>query len=233
MGSCGDGHGRGLPRRGTAPNAPGFNESLHRWSSGATNRREHWSPCCSPSFTPVAPAPIPEARSRGGLLLADRGRRDRGGGMVLSVASVICPPCGGSGSRSASSRSILVLFLLLLVLGRFRDGALLQPIVIRLARIGFMQRFFRASRPRDGALEPGARERDEEAQHGRVEPEPAGRAEGDEPADAGRAPRLHRGGPGAGRVPDSANRQMRRQAERMQQQARGGRPRRTRKRKRR
>ena len=37
---------------------------------------------------------------------------------------------------------VLVLFLLLLVLGRFRNGALLRPVVLRLARIGFMQRFF-------------------------------------------------------------------------------------------
>ena len=38
--------------------------------------------------------------------------------------------------------TILVLFLLLLVLGRIRNGALLKPVVFRLARIGFMQRFF-------------------------------------------------------------------------------------------
>ena len=37
---------------------------------------------------------------------------------------------------------VLVFFLLLLVLGRVRNGALLRPMVVRLARIGFMQRFF-------------------------------------------------------------------------------------------
>ena len=38
--------------------------------------------------------------------------------------------------------TIVVLFLLVLVLGRIRNGALLKPVILRLARIGFMQRFF-------------------------------------------------------------------------------------------
>ncbi len=37
---------------------------------------------------------------------------------------------------------VLVLFLLLLLLGRFRNGALLRPVIARLSRIGFMRRFF-------------------------------------------------------------------------------------------
>ncbi len=76
----------------------------------------------------------------------------------------------------------------------------------------------------DRAPESGARERAEEDQPRRCEPEPAGRPEGDEPPHARGAPRLHGGGTGAGRRSRTrANRQMRRQAERMQQQARGGR----------
>ena len=37
---------------------------------------------------------------------------------------------------------VLVAFGLLVFLGRFRNGALLRPIVERLSRIGFMRRFF-------------------------------------------------------------------------------------------
>ena len=37
---------------------------------------------------------------------------------------------------------VLVLFLLLIVLGRFRNGALLKPLIRSLSRIGFMRRFF-------------------------------------------------------------------------------------------
>ena len=38
--------------------------------------------------------------------------------------------------------ALLVLFGVLVFLGRFRNGALLRPLVARLARIGFMRRFF-------------------------------------------------------------------------------------------
>ncbi len=37
---------------------------------------------------------------------------------------------------------VLVLFALLVFLGRFRNGALLRPLIARLSRIGFMRRFF-------------------------------------------------------------------------------------------
>jgi len=37
---------------------------------------------------------------------------------------------------------ILLLFLLLVLLGRYKNGALLRPVIGRLARIGFMRRFF-------------------------------------------------------------------------------------------
>jgi hypothetical protein len=36
----------------------------------------------------------------------------------------------------------LLLFGLLIFLGRFRNGALLRPVIARLSRIGFMRRFF-------------------------------------------------------------------------------------------
>ena len=127
--------------------------------------------------------------------------------------------------------TILVLFLLILVLGRFRKGALLRPVVLRLARIGFMQRFF---------------QRVTTAQMERSNPELASAvrklntvASNPNPQAVQKAmsrltPAERRAYMEAaqeqGAIPDSANRQMRRQAERMQQQARGG-P--TRKRKRR
>jgi hypothetical protein len=37
---------------------------------------------------------------------------------------------------------VLVLFGLLVFLGRFRNGALLRPVIAQLSRIGFMRRFF-------------------------------------------------------------------------------------------
>ena len=37
---------------------------------------------------------------------------------------------------------VLLLFLLLVLLGRYKNGALLRPVIGRLARIGFMRRFF-------------------------------------------------------------------------------------------
>jgi hypothetical protein len=120
---------------------------------------------------------------------------------------------------------VLVFFLLLLILGRIRNGALLRPIVLRLARIGFMQRFF---------------QRISTAQMERTNPELAGAirklntvASNPNPQAVQKAmsrltPAERRAYMEAaqeqGAIPDSANRQMRRQAERMQQQARGGRP---------
>lgn len=37
---------------------------------------------------------------------------------------------------------VLLLFLLLVLLGRYRNGALLRPVIARLSRIGFMRKFF-------------------------------------------------------------------------------------------
>ena len=38
--------------------------------------------------------------------------------------------------------AVLVVFLLVLLLGRYKNGALLRPIIAWLSRIGFMRRFF-------------------------------------------------------------------------------------------
>ena len=127
--------------------------------------------------------------------------------------------------------SILFLLLLLGLLGRYKNGALLRPLIARLSRIGFMRRLFQ--RISTAAIE-------------RQNPELASAMKKLNPVASNPNPQavqkaMSRLTPAErraymeaaqeqGGVPDSANRQMRRQAERMQQQARGG-P--TRKRKRR
>jgi hypothetical protein len=120
---------------------------------------------------------------------------------------------------------VLLLFLLLIALGRFRNGALLRPVIAKLSRIGFFRRFF--TRVSTAAIE-------------RQNPELAGALKKLETVSSNPNPQavqkaMSRLTPGErrayfeaageqGAMPDSANRQMRRQAERMQQQARGGRP---------
>jgi hypothetical protein len=121
--------------------------------------------------------------------------------------------------------TLLVLFLALLALGRFRNGALLRPVITRLARIPWFRKFF--TRVSTAAIE-------------RQNPELAGALKKLETVASNPNPQavqkaMSRLTPAErrayfeaageqGGVPDSANRQMRRQAERMQQQARGGRP---------
>ena len=120
---------------------------------------------------------------------------------------------------------VLVVFLLLVVLGRYKNGALLRPVIAKLSRIGFMRRFF--TRVSTAAIE-------------RQNPELASALKKINPVAANQNPQavqkaMSRLTPAErraymeaaqeqGAVPDSANRQMRRQAERMQQQTRGGRP---------
>ena len=120
---------------------------------------------------------------------------------------------------------VLVGFLLLVLLGRYKNGALLRPLIARLSRIGFMRRFF--TRVSTAAIE-------------RQNPELAGALKKLNTVAANPNPqavqkamsrltpaerRAYMEAAGEeGAIPDSANRQMRRQAERMQQQARGGRP---------
>ena len=121
--------------------------------------------------------------------------------------------------------SLLIVFGLLVFLGRFRNGALLRPIVTQLSKIGFIRRMFQ--RMSTAAIE-------------RQNPELASALKKINPVAANPNPQavqkaMSRLTPAErraymeaaqeqGAVPESANRQMRRQAERMQQQARGGRP---------
>ena len=119
----------------------------------------------------------------------------------------------------------LLLMAALALLSRYKNGALLRPIVAWLSKIGFMRRFF--TRVSTAAIE-------------RQNPELAGAlkklntvANNPNPQAVQKAmsrltPAERRAYFAAqeeqGGMPAEANRQMRRQAERMQQQARGGRP---------
>lgn len=118
---------------------------------------------------------------------------------------------------------LLVLFGLLVFLGRFRNGALLRPLVERLSRIGFMRRFFqklstaaieRQNPELASALKKintvAANPNPQAVQKAMSRLTPAERRAYLEAAQE------------QGAVPDSANRQMRRQAEKMQQQTRAG-----------
>jgi hypothetical protein len=120
---------------------------------------------------------------------------------------------------------ILLFFGLLVFLGRFRNGALLRPVIARLSRIGFMRRFFtsistkaieRQNPELAGALKKmntvSSNPNPQAMQKAMSRLTPAERRAYLEAAQE------------QGGVPDSANRQMRRQAERLQQQTRGGRP---------
>ena len=120
---------------------------------------------------------------------------------------------------------VLLLMLALLLLGRYKNGALLRPLITRLSRIGFMRRLF--TRVSTAAME-------------RQNPELAGalkkiNAVSSNPNPQAVQKAMSRLTPAERRaymeaageqeaIPESANRQMRRHVERMQQQARGGRP---------
>ena len=120
---------------------------------------------------------------------------------------------------------VLLLFLLLLVLGRFRNGALLRPLIAKLSQIGFMRRFF--TRVSTAAIE---RQNPELASAVRklntvaANPNPQAIQKAMSRLTPAERRAYLEAAQEQGAVPDSANRQMRRQAERMQQQTRGGRP---------
>ena len=118
---------------------------------------------------------------------------------------------------------VLVFFLLLLVLWRVRNGALLRPVVVRLARIGFMQRFFQristaAMERQNPELASAVRKLNTVASN----PNPQAVQKAMSRLTPAERRAYMEAAQEQGAIPDSANRQMRRQAERMQQQARGG-----------
>jgi uncharacterized membrane protein YgcG len=119
--------------------------------------------------------------------------------------------------------SVLGLLLIFVFLGRFRQGALLKPLIVRLSRIGFMNRMFtkastaaieRQNPELAGALKKlntvAANPNPQAVQKAMSRLTPAERRAYMEAAAE------------QGTSSESANRQMRRQAERMQQQGRTG-----------
>jgi hypothetical protein len=118
---------------------------------------------------------------------------------------------------------VLLLFGLLVFLGRFRGGALLRPLIERLSRIGFMRRFFQ--RMSTAAIE---RQNPELASALRkintvaANPNPQAVQKAMSRLTPAERRAYLEAAQEQGAVPDSANRQMRRQAERLQQQTRGG-----------
>jgi hypothetical protein len=118
-----------------------------------------------------------------------------------------------------------VLFLLLLLLGRFRNGALLRPVIAWLSKIGFMRRFFTrvstaAIERQNPELASALKKINTVAQN----PNPQAMQKAMSRLTPAERRAYFEAAEEQGAMPDSANRQMRRQAERMQQQARGGRP---------
>jgi hypothetical protein len=118
-----------------------------------------------------------------------------------------------------------VFFLLLVVLGRFRNGALLRPVIARLSQIGFMRRFFTristaAIERQNPELASALKKINTVAQN----PNPQAIQKAMSRLSPAERRAYLEAAQEQGAVPDSANRQMRRQAERMQQQTRGGRP---------
>jgi hypothetical protein len=121
--------------------------------------------------------------------------------------------------------AILLLFLVIVVLGRYRNGALLRPVIAKLSQVGFMRRFF--TRVSTAAIErqnPELASALKKINTVAANPNPqAVQKAMSRLTPAERRAYMEAAGE-QGAMPDSANRQMRRQAERMQQQARGGRP---------
>ena len=118
-----------------------------------------------------------------------------------------------------------VLFLVLLLLARFRGGALLRPVIARLSKIGFMRRFFTrvstaAIERQNPELASALKKINTVAQN----PNPQAMQKAMSRLTPAERRAYFEAAEEQGAMPESANRQMRRQAERMQQQARGGRP---------
>lgn len=129
---------------------------------------------------------------------------------------------------------ILLFFGLLVFLGRFRNGALLRPLIARLSRIGFMRRFFtnistKAIERQNPELAGAIKKMNSVASN----PNPQAMQKAMSRLTSAERRAYMEAAQEQGGVPDTANRQMRRQAERMQQQGRGPRASSGRKRKRR
>jgi hypothetical protein len=115
----------------------------------------------------------------------------------------------------------LVIFGLFVFLGRFRQGALLRPLVERLSRIGFMRRFFQ--RVSTAAIERQNPELASALKKINVvanNPNPQAVQKAMSRLTPAERRAYLEAAQEQGAMPESANRQMRRQAERLQQQGR-------------
>src|SRR5947207_6541184 len=120
---------------------------------------------------------------------------------------------------------LLLRVLALVLLGRYKNGALLRPVIARLSRIGFMRRFFQ--RVSTAAIErqnPELASALKKINTVAANPNPQAVQKAMSRLTAAERRAYLEAAQEQGATPESANRQMRRQAERMQQQARGGRP---------
>jgi hypothetical protein len=120
---------------------------------------------------------------------------------------------------------VIVVFALLVLLGRYRNGALLRPLIAQLSKIGFMRRLFTrlstaAIERQNPELASALRKINTVAQN----PNPQAVQKAMSRLTPAERRAYMEAAQEQGAVPDTANRRMRRQAERMQQQARGGRP---------
>ena len=120
---------------------------------------------------------------------------------------------------------VLLFFGLLVFLGRFRNGALLRPLIGWLSRIGFMRRFFtsvstKAIERQNPELAGAIKKMSSVASN----PNPQAMQKAMSRLTPAERRAYMEAAQEQGGVPDTANRQMRRQAERLQQQTRGARP---------
>ena len=121
--------------------------------------------------------------------------------------------------------SIVLLFGIVVFLGRFRGGRYLRPIIATLSKVGLFRRWFQkvstAAIERQNPELASALKKINTVSNN-PNPQAVQKAMSRLTPAERRAYMEAAGEQGA--IPESANRQMRRQAERMQQQARGGRP---------
>jgi hypothetical protein len=118
--------------------------------------------------------------------------------------------------------TLVLLFGVLVLLARFRGGALLRPVVTRLARIEMLRRFFtkvstKAIERQNPELAGAIRKMNTVAGN----PNPQAVQKAMSRLTPGERRAYMEAAQEQGGMPESANRQMRRQADRMQQQARG------------
>jgi hypothetical protein len=120
---------------------------------------------------------------------------------------------------------VLVLFALLIFLGRFRNGALLKPMIGWLSRFKLMRRFFTSISTK--AIErqnPDLAGAIKKMQSVASNPNPQAMQKAMSRLTAAERRAYMEAAQEQGEVPDSANRQMRRRLQQQQQQSRGGRP---------